>query len=281
MDYIHRLCKDVPLYFKVATLRHASSLYVDFDGQPIGAQERHDYQPINIDYTFIDFKRTRDQNRSIFYAFGDAAGMKVGEIDGLFKGAGFDRLVMAGGGVPRDTLSLFLEVIGVVTARGDEKIGKDDVRVVSKSNFERRINELKEDADGSEQSTLLGGIYALRTFCLKRKTNVFLVSEQVLQQEDHFRSLIHRLLDYRIIHSAASALTHKSQEGTYQAFAIDLGCYAHLRKLWGKFNELDVSDRDFKERLRSAPVFALSDYQEIVRDAPPDVEANLLNDEVE
>lgn len=43
VDYIHRLCKDVPLYFKIATLRHVSTLYVDRDGQPIGAQERHDY----------------------------------------------------------------------------------------------------------------------------------------------------------------------------------------------------------------------------------------------
>ncbi len=42
MDYIHRLCKDLPLYFKVATLRHASTLYADRLGQPLGAQERHD-----------------------------------------------------------------------------------------------------------------------------------------------------------------------------------------------------------------------------------------------
>jgi hypothetical protein len=43
VDYIHRLCKDLPLYFKIATLRHASTLYADRDGQPIGAQERrHD-----------------------------------------------------------------------------------------------------------------------------------------------------------------------------------------------------------------------------------------------
>lgn len=281
MDYIHRLCKDVPLYFKVATLRHASSLYVDFENQPIGAQERHDYQPINIDYTFIDFKRTRDQNRSIFYEFGKAAGMKTAEIDGLFKGVGFDRLVMAGGGVPRDTLSLFLEVISVVTAQGGQKVGKDDVRILSKSNFERRINELKEDADGSEQGVLLRGIYALRTFCLNKKTNVFLVAEQLLQQEDDFRSLVHRLLDYRIIHSAGSALTHKSQPGTYQAFAIDLGCYAHLRKLGGRFNELDVSSTDFKERSRSAPIFSPMDYQDIVKGAPDDVEASLLAEDTE
>ena len=29
MDYLHRLCKDLPLYFKVATLKHASTLYAD------------------------------------------------------------------------------------------------------------------------------------------------------------------------------------------------------------------------------------------------------------
>ena len=36
VDYIHRLCKDLPLYFKIATLRHASTLYADRDGQPVG-----------------------------------------------------------------------------------------------------------------------------------------------------------------------------------------------------------------------------------------------------
>jgi hypothetical protein len=54
-DYIHRLCKDVPIYFKIATLRHASILYADRGSQPTGAQERHDYQPINIDFTLADF----------------------------------------------------------------------------------------------------------------------------------------------------------------------------------------------------------------------------------
>jgi hypothetical protein len=68
------------------------------------------------------------------------------------------------------------------------------------------------------------GIYVLREFCLKKKANVFVVSEQMLQQRDDVRSLINRLLDYRIIHNAGSALTHKSQPGTYQAFAIDIGC---------------------------------------------------------
>lgn len=278
IDYIHRLCKDVPLYFKVATLRHASSLYVDRDGQPIGAQERHDYQPINIDYTFADFARTRDQNRRIFQEFGKLVGLNTNQVDGLFKGEGFDRLVMAGGGVPRDTLSLFLEVLSTVRANGGDRIGKDDVRVMSRSNFERRIEELKQDSEGGEQDVLMRGIYALRSFCLSKKSNVFVISEQVLQQRDNFRDLVNRLLDYRIIHNAGTAITHKSQAGTYQAFAIDIGCYAHLRKLDGKFNELDLSDRDAKEKLRSAPVFGPPDFEALLQSTPQNVEAALLGD---
>lgn len=279
IDYIHRLCKDIPLYFKVATLRHASSLYIDRDGQPIGAQERHDYQPINIDYTFTDFARTRDQNRRIFHEFGKLVGIKPGEIDLLFKGEGFDRLVMAGGGVPRDTLSLFLEVLGVVRVNGGDRIGKDDVRVMSRSNFERRIEELKQDSEGGEQDILMRGIYVLRGFCLSKKSNVFMISEQALQKKDEFRDLINRLLDYRIIHNAGSAITHKSQPGTYQAFAIDIGCYAHLRKLDGRFSELDLSDKNAKEKLRSAPVFGPSDFEALFQATPQDVEVALLNDE--
>lgn len=276
VDYIHRLCKDLPLYFKIATLRHASSLYMDREGQPIGAQERHDYQPINIDYTFSDFRRTRDQNRQILIEFAKRAGLTSDDIASLFKGEGFDRLVMAGGGVPRDTLSLFLEVLSTVQGQGGDRIGKDEVRILSRSNFERRIEELKQDSEGGEQDTLMRGIYTLREFCLEKKTNAFVISERELQQRDDLRSLVYRLLDYRIIHNAGSALTHKSQPGTYQAFAIDIGCYAHLRKLEGRFNELDLAANEAKERLRSAPVLSPAEFQNIWESAPGDVEQRLL-----
>lgn len=277
VDYIHRLCKDVPLYFKVATLRHASSLYIDTVHQPIGAQERHDYQPINIDYTFADFAKTRDQNKKILNEFGRSAEMTPAEVNSLFKGEGFDRLVMAGGGVPRDTLSLFLEVLSTVRSNGSDKIGKDDVRLMSKSNFEKRIEELKQDSEGGEQDILMRGIYVIREFCLTKGSNAFLVSEKDLQQNDNLRSLIYRLLDYRIIHNAASALTHKSQPGTYQAFVVDIGCYAHLRKLDGRFSELDVSEANAKDSLRSAPILEMAEFQSLFSSAPEEVEDALLS----
>ena len=279
VDYVHRLCKDTPLYFKIATLRHASNLYADKQGQPIGAQERHDYQSINIDYTFSDFDRTRQQNWDILVAFAKLSDMNETQLDALFKGQGFDRLVMAGGGVPRDVLSLFLEVLGSLNVEKGERIGKDEVRLLSRANFERRIDELKQDSQDEEQGDLIKGIYLIRKFCLDRMTNVFTVSERALQENDDLKALLYRLMDYRIIHNCATALTHKSEPGTFQAFAIDIGCYAHLRKLQGRFNELDVSDRGAKEQMRSTPVLHTEELAKLFETIPPNVEEILLSDD--
>jgi len=278
MDYVHRLCKDLPLYFKIATLRHASVLYADRAGQPTGAQERHDYQPINIDFTFADFRKTENQLRLIFHEFGKQADMSSNQIDEIFKGDGFKRLVMAGGGVPRDCLSIFLEVLQNVR-QGDSRIGKDDVRIMSRSNFERRIEELKQDSEGNEQNVLLKGIYVIRKFCMEKKTNLFFISEQMMQQQDNLRDLIYRLLDYRIIHSAGAALTHKSQQGTFHSFVIDVGAYAHMRTLQGRFTELDIGDPATREKMRSSPVLTFEDFSGLWQSVPSDVEQELLREE--
>ncbi|GAB6968338.1 hypothetical protein JCM25156A_23750 [Komagataeibacter kakiaceti JCM 25156] len=276
VDYIHRLCKDVPLYFKLATLRHASTLYIDRDGQPIGAQERHDYQPIDIDYTFKDFNRTLEQNKNILLKYADKASISDDVIATLFKGEGFSRLVMAGGGVPRDVLSLFLELLSDSNTNKN-KIGKDDVRNLSKQNFERKIDELKQDSKKEEQGKLLKGIYMLKTFCLDKKTNIFLISEKFLQENDSWRELIYRLLDYRIIHNTASAITHKTKPGTYQAFSIDIGCYAHFRQLNGRFNEIDLSSNDVKDKMRSSPILDEKSLENLRSLVPQNSEQELKN----
>lgn len=281
VDYVHRLCKDIPIYFKIATLRHSSTLYVDRDGQPIGAQERHDYQPIDIDYTFSNFTKTLQQNRAILFQFGKQAGMNAEDVMSLFKGEGFERLVMAGGGVPRDVLSLFLHLLSDCVQDSGGRIGKDEVRILSRNNFERKIEELKQDSKDDEQGDLIKGIYIIRRFCLDKKVNVFVIEEKLLQQNDALRALIYRLLDYRIIHSCASALTHKSTEGTFQAFAVDIGCYANFRKLEGRFNEIDVADANSKEKMRSSPILDQAKLDSILETLPVNVEAEILTEDMD
>jgi hypothetical protein len=113
----------------------------DRDKQPIGIQERHDFQPINVDFTFENFKRTARQLREILYAYGQKAEMSPAAIDSLFMGEGFDRLVLAAGGVPRDFLSLLLEALSPQEP-GQERIGKDDVRQLSLQVFPFRCSDV-------------------------------------------------------------------------------------------------------------------------------------------
>jgi hypothetical protein len=268
-DYVHRLCKDVPLYFKFATLRHASALFADRGKQPIGVQERHDYQPINVDFTFENFGRTSAQLKQILYAYGDKAGMTKREIDDLFMGEGFNRLVLAAGGVPRDFLSLLLEALSTKPA-GEERIGKDDVRLLSLQVFQRRIQELKVDSEKRDQDLLLKGINSITRFCLQRQENVFLVPDQALQEQNGLRELLNRLLDYRIIHSVATALTHKTYSGTFTAYALDIGAYAKYRKLEGRFEEVDITSRDAREMCRNSPVLDRDTLLNLLNKAPAD-----------
>jgi energy-coupling factor transporter ATP-binding protein EcfA2 len=275
VDYLHRLCKDLPMYFKVATLRHVCSLFIERDGQPIGVQERHDFLPIDIDFTFEHFDKTSRQVRSIFHAYGQQVGIEPAEFDGLFKGEGFTRLVVAGGGVPRDCLSMFLDAHTNAKDTGDGKIGKDTMRLLSLETFENRIRDLKRDSQADQQDMLLRGIYAIREFCFTNRTNAFVLDERELRDIAWMNELVFRLLDYRIVHAAASAFTHKTHQGTFRAFVIDVGCYGFWRKLEGKLREIDVSQSQAKERLRSAPLLTADTLDTLRKKAPGNVEASL------
>jgi hypothetical protein len=258
-------------------LRHASSLYADRDRQPIGAQERHDYQPINIDYTLAEFNKTSTQIRKILREYTSKSGMDDDEAELLFKGDGFKRLVLASGGVPRDFLTLLLEALAEKSS-GDERIGKDDVRILSLSTFQRRIEELKADSEAKDHDVLIRGIYAIRKFCVDRKNNVFLVSDRTLQEKNSIKDLLNRLLDYRIIHSVGTALTHKSQAGTFTAYMIDIGAYANLRKLANRFKEIDVTAADAKEQCRNAPILEGATLEHFFKSAPSNVESALMHE---
>jgi len=152
---------------------------------------------------------------------------------------------------------------------------------MSRANFERRIEELKQDSARDEQATLIRGIYVLRKFCIDKRTNILMISEEMMQQQDQIRALIYRLLDYRIIHSAGVALTHKSASGTYQAFAIDIGCYAHMRKLAGRFSEIDIANPAARETMRSAPILSREQLETLWSAAPDDAETALRSEDEE
>ena len=108
-----------------------------------------------------------------------------------------------------------------------------------------------------------------------------MVSEHTLREHETLKELINRLLDYRIIHSVGTAYTHKSKPGSYQAFMIDIGSYAFLRKLHGKLTEIDLFENSAKEKIRAAPIVDEKEIERIWKASPDNVEATLLSDKEE
>jgi hypothetical protein len=279
IDYLHRICKGSRIYFKTATLENSTVLFTEIAGQPIGVQRGNDYQAINVDFNLKNFNQTQQQVRSIFHRYAKEAGIDSDEFDEQFMGQGFERLVWAGGGVPRDCMSLFLDALEKAGKR-EERIGKDLIRILSREQIDQRVQDLKKDSHQEEQEALINAAWIIREFSLENKRNVFLVDEAEYKAEGPFSKILKRLVDYRVIHPLGEAVTHKRERGTFRAYAVDYGFYAHMRILEGRFNEVDLTDpKDAKGKIRSSPILRQEDMQKLWDDLPDDAEASLIEPE--
>ena len=74
-------------------------------------------------------------------------------------------------------------------------------------------------------------------------------------------------------------MTHKSTtDGSYSAFAIDIGAYAFMRKHQDRFKEIDVSLKDAKDRMRSMPILNPDSFGELVQTIPDNIELAILEE---
>jgi hypothetical protein len=92
------------------------------------------------------------------------------EIERLFTPGALDRLVLAGGGVPRDYISFVSESIAVAKGRGvsaktgTERVIAEDVNEAAGRIVETKFNDLAEDA-GAEAAELRELVVALTNHC--------------------------------------------------------------------------------------------------------------------
>lgn len=258
-DIIHRLCKGNDLYFKIATIPHRSELYREESQKPVGIQSGHDYSEINIDFSLEKFKDTSDSLRSILGGLAHQVGIDDQALDTFFQGKGFDRLVLAAGGVPRDFLSLFVSFLNTETTSPLRPLGKDAVRDLAGKYHEKKKEDLKRDSDKGEVEEITRLFDGIATFCFDEKgKNCFQISRKRAANEPRTHKLIQRLADFRLIHRASSGISNPGLPGeSFDVYMIDLGAYSYMRKLSGKLEEIDLSDlsKAGKDALRLAPVF--------------------------
>jgi len=110
-DYILRLCKDLDIYFRIATIKHRSNLYVRDSSQKIrGIQKSAEHSSIDLDFSLENFDRTRDFLSTILTNLCKTCSCENFLSFFVKTENGIDRVIWASGGVPRD----FLLIIGYI-----------------------------------------------------------------------------------------------------------------------------------------------------------------------
>jgi hypothetical protein len=257
-DIVHRICKQSRLYFKVSTIRHRSQLYKEEKGQPFGIQSVHDYQAVDLDFSLERFTEARDALRAILCGIAETVDMTPDDVAQLFMGKGFDRLVEASGGVPRDFLSLLASYLNNSLPQTKQPLGKDAVRDLAGNYFQAKRTDMNTDAEKGESEQLMTLFDRINDFCLEKKKNTFMIDRDLASDDKELYQRILKLADFRLIHRISSSRSNPTVSGkSFDTYMLDIGCYSYMRKLSGKLNEIDLTknEKTLIDELRTAPIF--------------------------
>jgi hypothetical protein len=264
IDFFHRLTKDTKLYLKVATIRYRSKLYTTTDETYVGTELGHDIQEIDLDYTLDRYDLMQSfmrelLNESIRKSYASL------QLASIFSDNGFKQLCLASGGVPRDFLSLTVKLLSSYVSES-RTVSKIDVTEVAISNFSNKLDAYAKDSAEEKQVLDLYLSY-LKSFLLSdRKTNMFLVPTQEIEDYPQINQAIKELTDLRMIHLVEPITSSAPSDGKkYSAYMIDIGLYPNSKPR--NFNQIEPGtsdDKSRKDQIRSAPKLNLFELNERV-----------------
>ena len=263
VDYFHRLTKDTDLFIKVATIKHRSKLYKQTPQSYIGTEIGADILDIDLDYTMDKFSTLKSFMHNLLEEAKSKSGANV-EIDSIFMGDGFPQLCLASGGVPRDFLSLFVNLGNKFKSGELQAIGKIQVTDSAIENIGNKMGAFKTDS-AEEREALETYLQKIRKYVYtEKRTNTFLVSKPELEAFPFERQAIRELVDLRLVHLLNSNTSCAPSDGKrYEAYMLDIGLYENSRPR--NFNQIEPDDIDEsarRDKLRSSPKVSLEKLKE-------------------
>lgn len=269
-DYILRLCKDLKIYFKIATIRHRTNLYVrDSERRIRGIQEGAEHATINLDFSLENFSRTKGFLTSILTNL--CSECKCGYFLSLFVKTdnGIDRVVWASGGVPRDFLLIIGEIIDNIDWNEkieNIKIDKKIIDEAAQKIFKDKLQDLNSEYALKENVlAFYGEVY---DFCVKyNKKSGFIIQDP--NEDEAISEKVKDLLDHRLVHQVIRNMTLKRYPGSFAGYILDIGSYSHvlnLRKDEYKIKEIDILRQDQFNKDTLIEFRSLSTANELTRD---------------
>ncbi|WP_235716136.1 hypothetical protein [Amycolatopsis sp. ATCC 39116] len=273
LDMLHGCVRDTRTWLKIASIRHLTRWFQA--SPPLGLQNIHDADIIDLDVTLQEPKRAKEFLESILHQYSRKVG--VSSLARLFHAKALDRLVLASGAVPRDYLVLASNAIKKAQVRPNAKlVGAQDVNQAAGDATQAKIQELEEDmASNVDIATrTLEALRRLRKFCLDETSyTYFLVSHRSKEDDPRRYNTLTDLLDVRLIHLIDASVSDSHTAGQrYEAFMLDLSQFSGAR-LKQKIQVLDfVGGRIVSHKTRSSEKRKIGDSPlqviSILRNAP-------------
>lgn len=267
IDFFHRLTKDTNLYLKVATIKHRTRLYAQIEKSFYGTEIGHDIHEIDLDYNLDRFDELKNFMKQLLTKCAELSNIEF-VIDELLTDNAFSQLCLASGGVPRDFLTLFIKIISKYNPESGKRISKGDIIEAAILNMPNKYLSLKTDS-AEEKELLETYLIEIKKQILdQKKTNMFLVSNSIIDNHPECKQAIKELVDLRMIHLVepnTSSAGGRSSGQRFAAYILDSGLYQSASPIGFKQVEPGVADNEGrKDEMRGAPQLNIGEIIKIV-----------------
>lgn len=222
---------------------------------------KDDFSTIKLDYDLSELDRTKDYLLSILVNINPVLHISKQDIETLFNNSEvLIYTIIATGGVPRDFLLMFVEL--VKTARLDNKttIQKEHVYTVVKSLRDDKDNNIEYDSDISPD-LIREAVEILKEDVVgKMNTNVILYPKLLV---DKHEALLKNLTNLRYLHVIKDSTTSENRKKEeFEAYLVDMSFYAVNKRLkpgldFRRFWETDSKSR--LTQLRQSKIWSFPD----------------------
>ena len=262
VDYFHRISKSNNFYLKIGTVKHRTSLYRQSAQSYIGMELNADIYDIDLDYTLDKWPELKRFMRELLESAIKSSKANI-DINDIFNEQGFEQLCIASGGVPRDFLVLFIKCCSTLT-EDSNRVNVPNVREVAIENYTNKKNALEKDSlDETNTLELVMSLIRDRVFSQKR-TNVFMLENGSLENNELVRGTIRELVDLRFVHIIDNNISAAPSDGKrYSVFLLDVSLYTNGRPRNFKEVEPDIKKR--RDDIRSAPRISVLEIKELIK----------------
>lgn len=244
IQYFHDLykaCENKSFCFKIVTL--PSALQINYKNE-VTFSLKDDFSQIYLDFDLSNLDMLQTHLISIMCEIIPELSLTQNNFRDLFSNdEALKYVIIATGGIPRDFMVTFAELINIARRNGHFKITKDDIYAAIRNLKSDKDNNLEADTDISP-SKVGEALKILNEFVDSYKTNVILYP--LTKYESH-EKLLKTLVNLRYLHIIKETVSSESKKIECKAYLVDMSFYACGRIpssfTFCKFWEKDSSSR--------------------------------------